>query len=192
MRVELEFVKERLDFETNPVDSKLLNVLMLMSGSITALRRYHGLKKIKAVADLVKQELTLGLYKKIVIFGIHKDVLKSLREKLSEFQAVLVTGEVPMYHRQEAIDYFQEDPRCQVFIGNIQAAGTAINLTAASQVIFIEQDWVPGNNAQAAMRCHRIGQDQSVTIRHAAILNSFDDRVTEILTRKIQELSTFL
>jgi len=192
MRIELERIKEEIDFKIEPSDDKLLSVLKLMSGSVSALRRYHGLKKVTPVAKLITEELELGLYDKIVVFGIHTDVIYSLEKLLSKFRPVTLTGKTNMLHRQLAIDRFQNGPDHQIFLGNIQAAGTAITLTAAHNVIFIEQDWVPGNNAQAAMRCHRIGQERAVSVRHVCIPNSFDERVTSILTRKTQELSTFL
>jgi SNF2 family DNA or RNA helicase len=62
-------------------------------------------------------------------------------------------------------------------------------LTAAHQVVFIEQDWVPGNNAQAVMRCHRIGQSKPVHVRFFAIAGSLDEKVSRVLRRKAQELT---
>jgi SNF2 family DNA or RNA helicase len=76
-----------------------------------------------------------------------------------------------------------------VFIGNIHAAGTAITLTAAHHVWFVEQDWVPGNNAQAIMRCHRIGQKNNVSVQFISLDNSLDHTIMLILKRKTRELT---
>ena len=187
-------LKDKLGFNWGEVsDERLLGVLNFMAQSISSLRRYHGLKKVKPVAELIRQELLAKEYKKIVIFGIHKDVLYYLKQMLDdEFQPVIITGSTPPLERHEIVERFQNDDNCKIFIGNIQAAGTAITLTAANQVGFIEQDWVPGNNAQAADRTHRIGQLEAVTSRHFAIRDSLDAKITATITRKTKEISTFI
>src|SRR3990167_147500 len=161
-----------------------------MAQSISTLRRIAGLRKVKPVAAMIKEELELGLYDKIVVFGIHKDVVKGLWQELYEFNPAIVYGETTPEERIREVERFQDDPDCKVFIGNIQAAGTAITLTAASNVIFAEMDWVPGNNVQAASRCHRIGQKSGcVNIRFVSLTDSVDFRVTEVVTQKTRELS---
>ncbi|UOF83060.1 chromatin remodeling complex ATPase-like protein [Caudoviricetes sp.] len=157
--------------------------------SVSTLRRYMGVQKVEAVEQLVKSELENKAYKKVVIFGIHRDVINGLRERLKSFGAVTLYGGSPPEARQKAIDDFQTKARCKVFIGNIQACGTAITLTAGHHVIFVEQSWVPGDNAQATMRCHRIGQQNTVFVRFVALANSFEENLTEILKRKTRQLT---
>jgi SWI/SNF-related matrix-associated actin-dependent regulator 1 of chromatin subfamily A len=62
---------------------------------------------------------------------------------------VSLTGDTPMIDRQLAVDAFQTDPNTRFFIGNIQAAGVGITLTASSHVVLAEIDWVPANMSQA-------------------------------------------
>lgn len=40
------------------------------------------------------------------------------------------------------------------------AGGVGMNLTAADTVIFMDTDFNPQNDLQAAARCHRIGQNR--------------------------------
>ena len=195
LRSELETIKEKFGIDLHDIDDdKLLETLPALSQSISSLRRYHGLKKIKPVADLIIDELSLGLYKKIIIFGIHSDVLTHLCETLRvrSIHTLLVTGKTPAKTRIDYQNFFQATSSPCVFIGNIQAAGTNLTLTAANQVGFIEQDWVPGNNQQAADRAHRYGQTSSVNVRHFAVRDSIDSKIVTALTRKISELATFI
>lgn len=166
-----------------------LNTLSAIANSVSSLRRYVGLQKLQPVADLVTEELTDNAYDKIVIFAIHRGVIEGLRDKLKAFRPLTLYGGTPEEKRNSHIDKFQKDPRYRVFIGNIQAAGTAITLTAAHQVLFVEQDWVPGNNAQAAMRCHRIGQTNPVFVRFVGLADSIDERISQILKRKTRDLT---
>lgn len=193
LQEDLDRLKERLDltdFETN--SDNVLSTLEFFAQSLSSLRRYHGLKKVRATCDLIRQEIEQGQYKKLIVFGIHTDVLKLMQKSLGDLGTVMIIGETSDKHRDDAVTSFQEDDKVKIFLGNIKAAGTAITLTAASQEIFIEDDWVPGNNQQAADRAHRYGQTNTVFARHIAIKDSLDEKITSTLTRKMQELSTFL
>lgn len=169
----------------------ILEILKGLSNSVATLRRYVGMQKVEPVANMVYDELNVGAYDKVVVFAHHKDVIRDLKQRFQGlgFDPVVVDGSSSPQAKQQAVDKFQTDPECKVFIGNILAAGTAITLTAANNVIFLEQDWVPGNNAQAAKRCHRIGQDRPVFVRVCGLVGSFDDRLSAILSRKAAELT---
>lgn len=169
--------------------SDTMKMMEGMAKSVSTLRRYVGLQKVQPVVEMVKGELSLGLYEKLVIFAIHRDVIEGLRRELHEYGAVTLYGGTALDARQRNIDKFQRNPKCQVFIGNIAAAGTNITLTAAHQVLVLEADWVPGNNAQAVMRCHRIGQLEPVTVRFVSLNHPVDERVTAVLKRKTKELA---
>jgi SWI/SNF-related matrix-associated actin-dependent regulator 1 of chromatin subfamily A len=168
---------------------KLAEAVESLGSSMSTLRRYVGLQKVKAVAELITQELLDGAYEKIGIFAWHTDVIAQLKKELSQFNPVVVNGSVSAPMRQGSIDSFQTNPKTKVFIGNIQAAGTAITLTAAHEGLFIEESWVPGENLQAADRFHRRGQTMPVRIRIASLADSIDEKVTAVLVRKMNELA---
>jgi SWI/SNF-related matrix-associated actin-dependent regulator 1 of chromatin subfamily A len=175
------------NMKPNAVDK--LQAIAAISDSVSTLRRYIGLQKCDAAIDIIKAELQANAYQKIVIFAIHRDVIETMRLGLRGFGAVVLYGNTDPEKRQKNIDRFQNDPKCRVFIGNIHAAGTAITLTAAHHVTFIEQDWVPGNNAQAIMRCHRIGQDNPVTVRFIVLDGTLDAKIGYIVKRKTEQLT---
>ncbi|XP_029004426.1 chromodomain-helicase-DNA-binding protein 1-like [Betta splendens] len=51
-----------------------------------------------------------------------------------------------------------------VFLLSTKAGGVGMNLTAADTVIFVDSDFNPQNDLQAAARCHRIGQNRPVKV----------------------------
>lgn len=174
---------------TDGVSSRRLGALEGLVTSTATLRRYMGAQKVEPLADLVISEIDAGAYNKLVIFAMHRVVIEELRLRLRKFNPVTLYGGTPPTTRQANIDRFQKDPKCKIFIGQVQAAGTAINLTAAHHVLFAEYDWVPATNAQAAMRCHRIGQTQPVFVRFAVAAGAIDEIVLKVVRRKTKELA---
>jgi SWI/SNF-related matrix-associated actin-dependent regulator 1 of chromatin subfamily A len=189
-KTEMTALEAELDAAiVNPDDSE--SVLRLLSSQIphvASLRRYIGLLKVPAVVELVKQELDAGL-QKIVIFAIHKQVVENLRVGLKEYDAVTLYGGTDPAKRDRNIKRFQENPKCRVFIGNIAACGIAIDLSAASDVLFVEADWVPMNNSQAAARVDNLKQTNTICVRFVGLAGSIDEHVQRTLQRKTNELS---
>lgn len=179
----VEHILEEMSFGTEDMER-----LAGLAQSVSTLRRYTGLQKVEPISELVTQELHSKAYQKIVIFCLHRQVIDQLEEKLDEFNPLVLHGGTTDTQRNHRIQLFQHDTRYQIIIANILTAGTAITLTAAHQVLFAEQDWVPANNSQAAQRCHRIGQTENVTVRFVSLANGVDQRVTAILKRKTEEL----
>lgn len=122
---------------------------------------------------------------KIVLFGYHLRVLDDLEERYKKI-SVRIDGSVSPKERQGIIDKFQEDPKVRVFIGQINAAGVGIDLTASATVVFTELTWVPGDMEQAEDRAHRItsiGRER-VDIIYLTAAGTFEDDLAEALIEK--------
>ncbi len=153
-------------------------------------RRYTGLQKVPGVVEKVAAELEAGAYRKIVIFAWHKAVIDRLREGLQQFDPVTLFGGTPAAKRQKNIDRFQNRGNCRVFIGQILAAGTAIDLSAASNGLIIEPSWVPGENAQAAARMDGPAQKEQISMQIVSVAGAFDERQASVLLKKIRTLQS--
>jgi hypothetical protein len=103
----------------------------------------------------------------------------------------MVYGDVKMDDRQKNVDRFQNDPTCNLFIGN-DAAAEGLTLTAASQVIFGEPDWVPGKLAQKEDRAHRIGQRDSVNVTYLVLSGSLDATMVKRCVDKLDVIDQAL
>jgi len=110
---------------------------------------------------------------KVVCFCHHIDTARGIQEAFGK-EAVMLIGGMTDRRKQKAVDSFQNDSSVKLFIGNIKAAGVGLTLTAASTVVFVESDWVPGNMSQCEDRCHRIGQKNSVLVQHLVLAQSLD------------------
>jgi SNF2 family DNA or RNA helicase len=177
------------ELEDMPVED-VLHALS-MHTSFAEWRHLCGQAKIEPAGELLEMEL-LGGMPKVLIAAHHLAVLDGLQTRLAQFNPVRFSGEVSAKQRQGNVDQFQSDPACRVALCQIQAGGVGITLTAAAEVVFVEQSFVPGDNAQLADRVHRIGQNQQVRARFLALTNSVDAVVAEALARKSAAISEVL
>jgi SNF2 family DNA or RNA helicase len=180
--------KDAPDFSIlrKPMDDE--EVLAFVKVAPATVRREVGLSKVRPCVDYILSQLEPDPTRKIVVFAIHHEVIDELMDQLRVFKPVKIDGRSSEKEREDAVDGFQNRDN-RVFVGQIIAAGTAITLTAASEVLFVESDYVPGNNIQAASRCHRIGQTETVIARHVVLAGGVDERVQRILARKEAELA---
>lgn len=164
-----------------------INKMIATAKSVSTIRKYTGLQKVVPMCNLIKEEMAAGLYDKVVIFAVHKDTIEAVRFELHDFKPVIVYGGTPPLKREMHVKNFQTNPKCQVFIGNIQAAGTNIKLTAAHELFLLEPSWVPGDNVQAIKRCNRIGSTKPLRVRVVALVNSIDQKIGQVLRKKTME-----
>lgn len=162
--------------------------LKAIAPHVAALRRITGLAKVGPASEWIKDQLDGGM-QKLVVFAHHREVLQALTVDAARqgIDYACITGDTT--NRQAEVDRFQNIGRCRLFFGQIQAAGTGINLTAASDLLLVEQSWVPSDNDQAAQRVHRIGQSRGCLVRYAVLAGSIDERVTRVLARKMETVS---
>ena len=186
LRTEVELAKASTPDEYREAVAKLSDYVRLAMTEISKERHRVAVAKAPTVVEWCKD--TLAEKPKICVFAHHKDVVKLLQAELRAFNPVTITGDTPVPDRQPAVDTFQTDRRCRVFIGSITAAGTGLTLTAADHAIFAELDWVPSNITQAEDRIHRIGQESSVMIQHVVFDGSLDAMMAEKVVEK-QEIA---
>lgn len=152
------------------------------------LRRLTGTIKAAGVIQAVKDEFESGL-DKIVLMCWHKDTMASLEKGLFSYGVVRLDGNTSVTKRDEAQRLFQTDPNTRVFVGQITAAGEAIDLSAAAELIFVEMSFVPKDGAQAALRITNHGQKRQPRVRVAALEGSIDEAVQSVLTRKVKTIT---
>jgi SWI/SNF-related matrix-associated actin-dependent regulator of chromatin subfamily A-like protein 1 len=148
----------------------------------------HQLAVMKATmtADFVEDCVEAG--QKVVVFTGYKAVVDVLTERFGE-ASVALTGEHNAEQRDRAVRRFQHDDAVRVFIGNLQAAGTGITLTAGTHVVFNDLDWVPANHWQAEDRIHRIGQTRTAFATYLFVPGTLDGFVASLLESKANMIS---
>lgn len=153
---------------------------------LAVMRHELALSKVDTCVEHIKS--VLEEKEKVVVFAYHKGVIAALKNALSIYGTAVITGDTSPMQRQDFIDEFQHNKVVRVFIGQIQAAGIGITLTAASHVIFVETDWVPGVVDQAIDRCHRIGQKDSVMVQFLVIQDSLEEYIVRTMIDKKENI----
>jgi len=164
------------------------------SVALMSVRRMLGMAKLRGALEYILDMLdNLPPERKVLVFAHHAEVIALLAQNLAAFSPAVLTGKTTPREREFAVDKFLTDPKCRVFIGNIQAAGTAITLVGprckCSDVVFVESSWTPMDNAQAACRVHRIGQKDGVVARMLSAAGTVDDLINSLLVRKAREFT---
>jgi SWI/SNF-related matrix-associated actin-dependent regulator of chromatin subfamily A-like protein 1 len=138
---------------------------------MTELRHQAGLLKVDAA---VKWATTYfeNNGKPLVIFAHHKDVISSLTTKLqSKGLALKIDGDVSNAGRETIISDFQEG-KLDFLVCSTNAMREGVNLDRANTALFVEREWVPAWEQQAAARVRRMTQEDSTC--HKVVLSAID------------------
>ncbi|MCR4602015.1 MAG: DEAD/DEAH box helicase [Prevotella sp.] len=124
---------------------------------------------------------------KVLVFTQFREMgdllLHFVREELEE-DALFYHGGCTLKQRQAMIDCFQNDRNSRIFILSLKAAGTGLNLTAATHVIHYDLWWNPAVEAQATDRAYRIGQHKNVQVHRFITQNTFEERIDAMIQSK--------
>ena len=148
--------------------------------AISTLKQLAAKAKMKVAKQWVEDFLAND--KKLVVFGWHRTVVDDIAVNFAN--GVKIQGGISSEKRQEAVDLFQNSDEQKVIACNIKAAGVGLTLTAASDVLFIEQGWTPSDMEQGADRCHRIGQKDSVTAWLMLTADTIDEDIAALIQHK--------
>lgn len=156
---------------------------------VATIRKALGIAKVPQAVQYI-QTLTDANINKIIVFGVHIDVVKllseTLKNKLKLYTVHTITGGTTIPQRDRIIDSFQNDPSPQILVANMVACGVGITLTAAHTVVFTELDFTPSNMMQAEARVHRISQTSSVNSVYLLANNSLDVKIMDLIKTKME------
>jgi SWI/SNF-related matrix-associated actin-dependent regulator 1 of chromatin subfamily A len=189
-----EQVKEQLALLASIIREPNAGELMMERvADLNLARQYTALAKVSGLTDEITFSLAASLYKQTVVFGFYVRPLAMVRDLLSArgIRVEIINGSTPQEKREKYQQKFREG-HLQVLLCQIIAAGTAIDLSSADHGYFIELDWVPGNNMQAAHRLVSMTKHTPVTYDIVTWAGSSDEAVQGTLARKSAELSQLL
>lgn len=137
--------------------------------------------KFERMLEIVEDVVEAG--EKCLVFSNWTNVINPAFDFLSKFNPALYTGE-NVKQRESEKQRFMTDPSCKVLLGTIDAMGTGLTLTAATNVIFLDEPWNRAKKDQCEDRVHRIGTSKSPNIHTLICKGTIDERINNIVQRK--------
>ena len=141
--------------------------------------------KAQMLLDRVESIVESG--EKVLVFTQFRemgDMLVSFIQERMKVRPLFYHGGCSLKQRQEMVERFQTLHSEQVFILSLKAAGTGLNLTAATHVIHYDLWWNPAVEAQATDRAYRIGQQKNVMVHRFITKNSFEEKINRMIQQK--------
>lgn len=148
---------------------------------MTLLRRIAAEEKVEAAISWVEDFLENG--NKLVLLGWHNEPLRAIYKHFQD-QAVILTGETSAQDRIRAMDNFQTKDSIRLFVGNIQAAGEGIELSAASDVAIFELPWNSSTLDQGIARILRPGKTTRMGIHYLLAEGTIDVDIAALVDEK--------
>ena len=138
--------------------------------------------KMDRMVELIEEITSVG--QKAIVYSQWEQMTLIMKQKLKRYNPAYITGDVKSEIRMQEVSRFQNDSTCKVIIGTIGAMGTGLTLTAASNVIFIDDPWNRALKDQAEDRAHRIGTKGTVRVITIVCKETIDERILDLVYRK--------
>lgn len=123
---------------------------------------------------------------KALVFSQFLGMLSLIKDKMKELgiDYTYFDGSTSAPDREKAIQRFQNDDNCRVFLISLKAGGVGLNLTAADYVYIVDPWWNPAVEQQAIDRTHRIGQTKNIFAYRMICKDTVEDKILKLQERK--------
>lgn len=183
------------EISTTSLAVKVLKLQQIASGFIinedgSALNIVEDDKNPRLLALFEELETLNG--KNIIWCKFKEDIAKIRRQLIKrEIKFVEYHGSVNSKARNQAIDAFNNDPECLIFLGQPDAGGTGLTLSIAENVIWYSHTYDAIIRAQASERATRLG-GHSVTLIDICAFNSIDQKILNALKNKVNIVNSIM
>ena len=190
----------------NEYRNKILGVINEQGIAKSQLTILQGLMKLRQICDSpaimnepeaypnhsikleeIGREITENISNhKALIFSQFLGMLALIKEKLKALEVPFeyFDGSTSATERERAINRFQSDDTCRVFLISLKAGGVGLNLTAADYVYIVDPWWNPAVEQQAIDRTHRIGQTKNIFAYRMICKDTIEDKILQLQEKK--------
>ena len=199
----------------NNILTKLLRLAQITAGHVTwdavvdpytgeelqsrLVDRFDPNPKLEALMELIKDKPP---QEKTLIWGCWIFDIKTISARIAlEFgpeSTICFHGGVPQKSRDELVDRFNGNRKCQFFVGNAAVGGTGLNLLGypvgkedeyesnVTHAIYYSQDWSSVKRDQSESRPMRRGTRQNVRVTDLVVPGTVDEQIRTRVMDKIQ------
>ncbi len=142
----------------------------------------HSVKQDELMREILEN---VGDHKTLV-FSQFLGMLALIRKALvaNSIPFAYFDGSSTSMERERAIQEFQNNDECRVFLISLKAGGIGLNLTAADYVYIVDPWWNPAVEQQAIDRTHRIGQTKNIFAYRLICKDTIEEKMLQLQERK--------
>ncbi len=132
---------------------------------------------------------------KALVFTQFREIAPVLAELMATVfgrDGSILHGGTPVKKRRQLVAEFQSENGPPFFVLSIKAAGTGLNLTAASHVVHFDRWWNPAVENQATDRAFRIGQKKNVLVHKFVTRGTIEEKIDALIREKQQMADALL
>ena len=141
-------------------------------------RQYLAKEMVEHTIDMVDDIIDNG--EKVVIITCFQEEMDMFKKHYGN-KCVCYSGGMTTTQKDSAQNAFMTNPKVQVFVGQVIAAGVGLSLPIAKTLIFNSYDWVAANNKQCEDRIYRLTQTRDVE----CIYQLFNDSISQDMFDKV-------
>jgi hypothetical protein len=147
--------------------------------------------KLKQTLEVVDDFLDADPLNKVVLFSFFKPMLRLLQADC-KWDSEMYTGDLTPHERDDAVQRFQNDPKCRVFFSS-DAGGIGVDIPAGNLLISYDLPWSAGKWEQRNGRIIRISSEwPEVTLISMLMRDSIEERMYDMLEEKSAVASAWL
>lgn len=148
--------------------------------------------KYSRLDELVRELVEKG--EKVVIFTtlFKEGVTEKLQERYKGYGALRIDGDITGEQRRNVRREFQTDSEKKVLIATTRTTGEGISLTAAQNIIFLDEPYTSTEREQGIGRVYRRGQRKDVKVCTLIAKNSVDEGVRILQVGKAEGIRKFV
>lgn len=153
---------------------------------------YRESIKMDKACELLDELISDG--HRVVVFSQFKTALQELQRRRGD-RSIEFHGDTPQDVRDAIKRNFdrsyKEEPKWDSVLCNFRTGGVGLNLTAATAVIILDEEWNGGKNDQAYDRINRMGQTEDTQVHILRLAHSIDTWMAKLIERKRHLVGNF-
>jgi len=162
---------------------KLLRLTQIASNPVLVDKGYKEVPaKFDALECLLKDVIVKD--EKAIVWTSFVDNIIILKNRLKQYNPLIIYGNVPVKDRAAAVKAFQESEKNRIMIANPSAAGEGLTLTRANKAIYLDRNFNLVHYLQSQDRIHRISQTKECKIFKILAKGTIDEYIDRVIDVK--------
>lgn len=105
--------------------------------------------------------------------------------RVGRISCCTVVGETPTLERDAQLDQFRTSTTHHCLLATLKVASAGLTLVEATHIVFLDPWWCYEQHWQAVFRAWRIGQTRDVHVHWMIAVDTIEERVLDVCSRKI-------